>query len=334
MIRIFGCGVSGLVAGLELHKAGMKQAVTGVRNFYRKGYECQGIVPVKGKADIFARKGVSPSEYGIKPNTVVKKMLFHFNNEEREIRFPIEVYIRGMHPESLDSKLWDMYRETGNVVEEKVFDQKDLKGKTVVVADGFRSTICGWLGINRADKIGGAILCTARGNFDTGTGYLSLDKDLSGHGYSYVLPISPKEATVSTCLPEPTHLPERLEKFKKEVMKTMDIKSFSKPHTGFGKWVTEKVPYMQKNGMEYYIIGDAASTMEPLGGFGMSNAIATAISSAKAIVAGDPAVYQRVFREIEKTNSQNLKMRRMMERFGINSLTEKLIMKFVGARVF
>ncbi len=325
MIRIFGCGVSGLVCCIELIKNGIDHEVIGHPAFYRKGCECQGI-PLD-MDHVFSPLKAREGRFGLQPVLTTSRFIVSFGKTKKEFHTEIDLYIRGNHKDSVDNQLLEMYKELGGRITKKRFGLNDIEGETIVAADGYRSVICERFEVNKANRIGGAIICIAKGNFDTDISFIMFDKKISGHGYSYILPHSKKEATVAVCLPDPTNLPERLEMFKKTAKEQFDIKSFSSPHSGFEKLVKNPVPYIKKGNQEIYFIGDAASTNEPLAGFGILNAIASGQFCAFSIIKNNPDMYKEKFKEIQNKNKRNMMIRRIFEKAGINYVTEKFLFR-------
>jgi flavin-dependent dehydrogenase len=266
----------------------------------------------------------------MKPQLKINSQLVSFNGREEEFHYRVDIYTRGSHRNSLDRQLLGKYKKAGGEITRKIFSWKDalLNNGTIVAADGYRSTICSRLGINRAERIGGAGICTAKGGFDRGLLYVLFNKEISSCGYSYLIPISETEATVAVCMPGPDNLPQRLKKFQKIAGQGFSIKSFSGMHFGFEKVVRSPVPYMEREKQKIYIVGDAAGTNEPLLGFGISNALASGHHCAQSIIRGGPGAYARAFAEIQKANRRLLNIRKVLQSCGMNSLAERF---FFGA---
>ncbi len=324
MIRIFGPGISGLACGIGLLKMGIEHEIIGIPNLYYGGNcECQGICVRKGR-DLFASRGMLPAEFGLNPIQTARKVIIGVGRREFRMRFRAEIFLRGSHRQSLDSQLLKKYRELGGKITMKRFSGGDLKGETLVAADGYRSMICRKFGVNRESGVGGAGICIARGDFDTNLAYALFNKEISGYGYSYVLPLSESQATVAVCLLGPDNLDRRLEKFKALAWERFDIKSFSRMHTGFERFVKSPIPYLKNGKQEIYFTGDSASANEMLGGFGISNALASGHYCALSLAGRNPKIYMQRFREIQAKNKRNIRLRRVFEALGMGFLSMNL----------
>ncbi|MBI3398799.1 MAG: NAD(P)/FAD-dependent oxidoreductase, partial [Deltaproteobacteria bacterium] len=271
-IEIVGSGPAGLVAAINLAKAGCKVTVYEEKSEvgHRFHGDFQGLENWSSEEDaavLLERLGIK-TNYTCQPYSELT--VFDVNLDKRIIRSQRPLFYlvqRGHAPGCLDHGLMEQAKEADvEIVFNKRVDKLESGG---IVGIGPRA----------ADAIAKGII------FNTtmeDTAAAILDDRLAPKGYSYLL-IHKNKATMATCMfkdfkREKECFERTVETFKKVFpeLNMTDAKEFG----GYGNFFFDKPAF---EGGKYYV-GEAAGLQDCLWGFGMKYAMTSGFLAARAII--------------------------------------------------
>lgn len=331
-VAIVGGGLAGIVCALELEKYGIKPDL-----FERKDKIAEPYRHVGAALEIVLRPINDPliylrEHYGVslEPSGLVKKVIHNSPSLSVTITGRLGYFLnRGAGSASMDNRLAAGLKcriFTNNEV-----DYKELKKyyDHVVVASGYPTEAIEmglWKHIIKM-SIKGTVI---KGNFESDTFILWVNKDYCRSGYAYLAPFSSTEASLILAVDEVE--PEDIDKYWERFIKYENlgykiIESFKRVHySGF------MYPHSVGNS---YFIGNASGCLDPLLGFGVFPTVVTACAAAKSIALG--VAYEPQIKSVVELNMKLLEFRRMFNRLnnqGLDALIGSLGLPGVNSLIY
>jgi flavin-dependent dehydrogenase len=151
----------------------------------------------------------------------------------------------------------------------------------IIIADGFRSLLAQNAGFREKNPtcVGWGLGSTVEGDFEMGKVFSLFDNNYAPGGYLYLIPISPKKASLVSASIESNFQAKKIREKLREYANDNDLRILNE-WVDMEKWFTFHT--YQKNNI--FVIGGAASFTDKAFGFGLKLSIQSAKLSVKAIL--------------------------------------------------
>ncbi|MCA0970452.1 NAD(P)/FAD-dependent oxidoreductase [Halobacillus litoralis] len=333
-IAIIGAGLAGLSCAITLEKHGLevdvfeKRGMSGDRFMNAEAMFSMTQHPVTDGVKFLSET------YGIhlKPSSSIQRLQNYSKNEKSQLDGQLGfIFMRGKHPESLESQLVSQWKGQIQYRQDVSYDDIAKEYTHVVIATGDARDTKKLQPYDVAFKatFRGAVV---EGDFDQTEAHAFFNNDFAPKGMAYLLPHSDSKASLVLVYPQ-YHENERLDKEElwemcyQECCRRLDqdlkiISNFSLKDYMIGKAEHSRIG-------NTFFIGNCWGAITPAFGFGQFESMLTGIYAAEDIAGkGD---YEELTKHLSQGYHDSLTLRRGLEKLDnqkLDLLTKSISNKF------